>query len=886
MDWLVNTLYKRLKKENNSMGIVQNSKFRCSVKQEPPLGFHQELRPKVTGKFIFSGEQKLYTKGVTYGTFRPNYDGELFPESPVVARDFAQMVATGLNTVRVYTVPPLWLLDIAHQHGLRVMVGLPWEQHVAFFDDKKLIQSIEDRVRTAVRSIAKHPALLCYVIGNEIPAPIVRWYGPRWIEKFLNKLYNLVKAEDPGSLVTYVNYPSTEYLQLPFIDFVCFNVYLETKDRLEAYLARLQNLAGERPLVMAEIGLDSIRNGEHTQAETLTWQIRTIFAAGCTGCFVFAWTDQWYRGGSEIEDWDFGLTNRQRHPKPALEAVRQAFNDAPFPANFDWPRISVAVCSYNGTRTIRDTLKGLQHLDYPSYEVIVVDDGSTDGVARIAQEYDVKVIIHPQNQGLSSARNTALKAATGEIIAYIDDDAYPDPHWLNYLAIAFMNGDYAGVGGPNIPPPSDGWIADCVANAPGGPIHVLLSDQEAEHIPGCNMAYWKSYLEAIGGFDPRFRAAGDDVDVCWRIQEQGWRLGFSPAAVVWHHRRNSVKIYWKQQKGYGKAEALLEQKWPQKYNAVGHLSWSGRLYGKGLVQMLRWQSERIYHGIWGSALFQSIYQPAPGLYSAITTMPEWHLIIFVLAGLSSLGGFWKPMLFFIPFLLAAVATSIMQAILSAAKASFNTPVESRLTGFKLYSLTALLYLLQPLARLWGRLDNGLTPWRRRGTTFYKSPRPRNSAIWSESWQPLEKRLQMLEDALRKQGVIVSHGSDFDRWDLEVRGGLFGSVQIFMAIEEHGGGKQLVRFRSWPKVAIPALVIIFLLALLGAIAAFAQAGIASALLGLAVVLLVVSAFRDCVAATATYLHGLKEVEGYHFYAVASNSATSNSYEQVISPTGDL
>jgi glycosyltransferase involved in cell wall biosynthesis len=181
----------------------------------------------------------------------------------------------------------------------------------------------------------------------------------------------------------------------------------------------------------------------------------------------------------------------------------------------------VAICSYNGSLTIRDTLEALQHLEYPDYEVIVVDDGSSDHVAEIAKEYGVRVIIHAKNQGLSSARNTALEAAIGEIITYIDDDAYPDPHWLTYLAATFLNGDYAGVGGPNLPPPGDGWIADCVANAPGGPIHVLLSDQEAEHIPGCNMAYWKSHLQAVGGFDPRFRAAGDDVDICWQLQKRG-----------------------------------------------------------------------------------------------------------------------------------------------------------------------------------------------------------------------------------------------------------------------------------------------------------------------------------------------------------------------------
>ena len=101
-----------------------------------------------------------------------------------------------------------------------------------------------------------------------------------------------------------MNYPTTEYLQLPFLDLVCFNVYLETQERLEAYLARLQNIAGDRPLLMGEVGLDSRRNGEYIQADVLDWQIRTIFAAGCAGTFVFAWTDEWHRGGHDIQDWD------------------------------------------------------------------------------------------------------------------------------------------------------------------------------------------------------------------------------------------------------------------------------------------------------------------------------------------------------------------------------------------------------------------------------------------------------------------------------------------------------------------------------------------------------------------------------------------------------
>src|ERR687894_824440 len=272
---------------------------------------------------------------------------------------------------------------------------------------------------------------------------------------------------------------------------------------MKAYLARLHNLAGDRPLVLAEFGLDSRRHGETRQAESLNWQIRTAFANGCAGAFVFSWTDEWHRGGHDIEDWDFGLTRRNRNPKPALAVVREAFAEVPFPKGTPWPRISVLVCSHNGARTIRDCLEGLLALGYPDYEVIVVDDGSTDATAEIAGEYDLR-LIRTENRGLSSARNTGMEAATGEIVAYLDDDARPDPQWLAYLAAGFLRTEHAGIGGPNIPPPED----------------------RAEHVPGCNLAVKREAMAAIGGFDARYWIAGDDVDFCWRIQQAGHTIGF------------------------------------------------------------------------------------------------------------------------------------------------------------------------------------------------------------------------------------------------------------------------------------------------------------------------------------------------------------------------
>jgi O-antigen biosynthesis protein len=815
------------------------------------------MRIRVRGKFLFAGEAKLYLRGVTYGTFHPDKTGAQFPPRQQVDEDFQQMAASGVNAVRVYTPPPFWLLDLAWQHGLYVMVGLPWEQHIAFLDQAGLQKAIEQRVRAAVRESSNHPAVLCYVVGNEIPAPIVRWHGRRRVERFIRRLYRAVKAEAPETLVTYVNYPTTEYLDLPFLDFFCFNVYLETPDKLDDYLAQLQNLAGDKPLVMAEIGLDSRRNSDAKQAETLDWQIRTIFAAGCAGMFVFAWTDEWYRGGYDIEDWDFGLTTRNREPKPALRAVANAFEGPPFPAGIQWPKFSVVVCTYNGARTLRNCLEGLKAMTYPNFEVIVVDDGSKDDTATIAAQYPFQ-LIQTENCGLGSARNTGLKAANGEIVAYIDDDARPDPHWLHYLGWTYLNTDYAAVGGPNIPPPEDGPIAECVANAPGGPVHVMFNHRDAEHIPGCNCSFRRDQLNAVGGFDPRYRAAGDDVDVCWRFLERGWKIGFHAGAMVWHHRRPSLRTYWKQQRGYGKAEALLEAKWPSKYNSFGHVTWAGRLYGKGLTKALgHW---RVYHGFWGSAPFQRLYTARPHSLASLMLTPEWYLLNLMLAVLvvvSPSHGFLRysaiPLLVSVFVPLLSVARSVSEAQFLHAKLRYRL-------------LTGVLHIVQPLARLWGRFAHGLTPWKRRGVHEWAGLHSRVLRVWSEKWKAPEEWLTSVEGLLRSEDVSVQRGGDYDTWDIQTRGGFAGIVRLKLAIEEHGGGKQMLLFRLEPSVTRMAGVAVILMSLISVLAYIDHSVQLSAVFVMGAVLVLYRMITDCTVAAATVESALE--------SLSEKSATAN------------
>jgi GT2 family glycosyltransferase len=813
-------------------------------------------RPCVRGKFVFLNEDKLYIRGVTYGTFCPLDDGAEFPHPEVVERDFAGMAANGINAVRTYTVPPRWLLDSAYRHGLHVMVGLAVERYVGFLADKKGAPDIEALVGAGVRGCADHPAVLCYAIANEIPAPIVRWFGARQIERYLGRLCRAVKAEDSRALVTYVNYPSTEYLQLPFLDLICFNVYLESRERLEAYLARLQNLAGERPLVLTEVGLDSRRHGELAQARVLAWQVQVAFAAGCAGAFVYAWTDEWFRAGATVDDWDFGLTRRDRSPKPGLAAVRKAFTEVPLPLDLPWPRISVVVCTYNGQRTIRDCLEGLLELQYPNFEIIVVDDGSTDATAAIVRQYDIAPTT-TAHRGLSHARNVGIETAAGEIVAFIDDDARPDPHWLTYFAPTFLRTDHVGVGGPNIAPAGDGVIAECVANSPGGPVHVLLSDQEAEHVPGCNMAFRKAALQAIGGFDPQFRTAGDDVDVCWRLQQAGGTLGFSAAAMVWHHRRNSVRAYWRQQRGYAKAEVLLERKWPEKYNAAGHPHWAGRMYGKGLAQMLG-RRGRIYHGTWGTAPFQVLDQPIPSMLRSLPLMPEWYLVVATLVAFSAIGIVWARLRLVFPLLVLAVGALVLPAGLGAVRASFPSGPRSRVAWLRLRSLTAALHLLHSAARLWGRQRHGLTPWRRHGRAGLSVPW-RTCTTWTECWQAPERRLQQLERAIREAGAVVVRGGPYDRWDLQVCGGMLGAIRVLMAVEEHGAGRQLVRVRWWPRYPIPVVVAIVLAAGLSIMAALDHMGVVPALfLGVAG-LLGLRALQQSAGAAAAARSALRQAE---------------------------
>ena len=265
---------------------------------------------------------------------------------------------------------------------------------------------------------------------------------------------------------------------------------------------------------------------------------------------------------------------------------------------------------------------------------------------------------------------------------------------------------------------------------------------------------------------------------------------------------------------------------------------------------------RVEYGVWGTGAFQTAVERSPSQLWSIVGMPEWYLVIGGLGVLAAAGGLWRPLLVAAPLVLVAAGLFVVKAL--AASAACDPPMIPRrgVRSFAHRTLTIALHLAQPLARLRGRLGHGLTPWRRRGPIGVALPFPRRRVIWSETWLSPESRLQALAEGLRHDGAVVLHGGSRDRWDLEIRGGGFGTARLRAVVEEHGSGKQLARFAVRPRVTRLSVALVATFAPFAAWAATDGAIPAAFLLGGVAALVALSAMKDCCQAVAAGLRALR------------------------------
>ncbi len=802
----------------------------ASAESPASLATSPTLEPiRVRAKFFFAGERKFFVKGVTYGPFAPDAEGHFVGDATKAQRDFALMREMGINLLRIYHVPPRWFLDTAREFGLRVLISIPWAEHIEFLNQPKMRRQIVETIRSAVAKHKGHEAIFGYLVGNEIPTTMVRWLGARQVIEFVEHLINVARETDPRPLYSYASYPPTEYLLPQNVDFCSFNVYLERQRDFEKYLARLQNLAEDKPLMFGEFGLDTMRKSEEMQAEVLTWHLETVVRGGAAGTIFFAWTDEWFTGGFEITDWAFGLVTRDRQPKKAFHVLKEMLGGDSSITNkvklARYPKVSVIVCSYNGGKTLPDCLQSLDQVNYPDFEIILVDDGSTDNTQQLVKEFvagreerkaslpEFTNIVQP-NMGLSYARNAGAAASKGEIFAYTDSDCMADPDWLYYMVGTLISGDYVGVGGPNISPPAVDWIQAAVSAAPGGPSHVLLTDVVAEHIPGCNMAFHRAAFESIIGFDTEYRKAGDDVDFCWRLQTNGGVIAFSPSAIVWHYRRFTLKAFRKQQEGYGEAESMLRFKHLIFFGPTGTAKWKGQIYG---APRFTWLFHRpvIYHGVFGFGLFQSIYPKPQSEVAAYVSSIEWVALTAFMAVL----GWPLEKLRMVPLLMFGAT------FLVALSYMLHARIERRFDTIPARLLVAFLAFMQPLGRGWARYftwlkykhtpravistpEEGLAAASRRGGISKLD-------FWNETGKGREQLLTDIFSAMETEGWRYSADTGWKDWDIRMYGNQFWSVQVRTVTEYHGGPKCLTRVRlEYRPVVTTVLINLLILLTLG------------------------------------------------------------------------
>ena len=752
-------------------------------------------RVRVDGNHLSLGGEPFRVKGVTYGSFAARLDGELFPEPDQVKQDLVAIREAGLNTVRTYTLPPVEFLDLASELGVRLIVGVDYpdwryETSPGRAATRRVRRAGLHAVERAMELCSQRPEVLAISVGNEVPADVTRAHGIRKVENVIGELIDAVHDADPQMLATYCNFPTTEFLQIPAQDLVCMNVFLEDPRTFRRYIRHLQVLADDRPLLLTELGLASEIHGEESQAEVLRWQLRTLDECGVAGATVFSWTDDWAVDDVAIDGWGFGVTDVDRRPKLGLDVLRRWASTGVRDLRAHWPRISVVVCAYNAEKHIDACLGSLAASDYPELEVIVCDDGSTDETLTRARRFPFR-IVELDHGGLSRARNEGIAAATGQIVGFLDADAFCHPQWPYYLALSLEDEELGGTGGPNLPVEGAGIVERAVSASPGGPIHVLVTDDRAEHVPGCNCAFRKSDLLAVEGFDPRYTTAGDDVDLCWKLLDADRDIAFSPAAQVRHHRRDSFRGYLKQQRGYGRAERMVASNHRHRFNRLGQARWSGFIYGGprlfgGVLRPL------IYHGYQGRAPYQSV------VHRRAEAARDWGTALLPLVALVALIGLTLVPFFRVGLWVAvgSIATAVGYAVAVAIAAQ---PGRTEEHPVKYRSLVAAMYLTQPIVRAWGRVFTR----RQRAESLPVEP----SGNWTGD---RERWLANLENGLRERGLGVRIGEAHDGWDLDTSIGFLVAMRVTVAVV--WGWIPVKRLRLRPR--LPAVIGTALLAAAG------------------------------------------------------------------------
>jgi glycosyltransferase involved in cell wall biosynthesis len=656
------------------------------------------------------------------------------------------------------------VLDLATYTDLHALVELAVKPEDLL--DSARVREATARIVKTVNSWRNHPALIGYLIDCPIGPEQLRMIGVERPRRALDRIVREIHSREPRALVALKHRPSTVALASGTEDFLYAEVGGMTAAELAPFTIALHNLAMARPVV---IEFPQAVAGQGAAQDEL---VATAFGVGAAGVVAPPVSRP------AASDW---LAARPLRAEEASPFVSLNGTCPPAPARV--PMVSVVICAYNAERTMRPCMESLRRLKYPNYEVVVVDDGSRDRTAEIAMEFPEFRLIRQPNKGLSVARNVGLFAARGEIIAYTDSDCVVDPDWLTLMVRAMVEGGFDGCGGPNYAPHEEGRVEGCVAAAPGAPCHVLVAEDRAEHLAGCNMVFTKAALVAVGGFDAQFTSAGDDVDICWRVLDAGMTLGYCPSAFVWHFRRNTVKAYYGQQRGYGRAEAALYLKYPERFNGLGQIKWRGTI--PGLAATVPGALRRRIGWTRKAEAAQTVRDEVPGILSFLPQTLEWNLVFASVAVFA-----WCARFTVLPAF-AMLSLGLAWALHYA----WQAPLEKCHNSLGSRLFVACLAWSGPMVRTWTRwkmrmrpagLGGELLPRQRPGLRWLS--RSFHLSYWNEAWTTRESLLEHVARQFSRAGLAVTTDPGWNDFDLEVRPDPWTRLCFKTADEEHEGAR--------------------------------------------------------------------------------------------------
>ncbi|MBF6568569.1 MAG: glycosyltransferase [Candidatus Binataceae bacterium] len=711
------------------------------------------------GKFFLRGDQKFFIKAVRLDgpIIATNFDDKLRTLSRVEELHRDHITALVLTAEQAEAA-----LELAAMGGLYVLVELSLDPDSLW--SRSSLRAAESWIESNVRSLGGRAGLLGFLIDCPVPQDALRAHGLRAARRALRRLLNLIR--EPGFAAGIHHRIETRSLALDDEDFVYTDAVGLSPLELRDYLVSIHNLADSRPVIIEF-------NGANPSLDELA---ATAFGMGAAGVVAPA-------ALIPPPDQALAVTAHPADSKPFL-----ALNGDCPPVPAETPMVSVVICAYNAERTMRACLEALARLDYSNYEVIVVDDGSRDRTAEISAGFPQFRLIRQLNKGLSAARNVGLHAARGEIVAYTDSDCVVDPHWLTFMAGTMIERGFDSCGGPNYAPHEDGQFEACCAASPGAPCHVLTAEDRAEHLAGCNMMFRRRVLLDVGGFDPQFTTAGDDVDICWRILDAGYSVGFCPSAFVWHFRRNTIRAYYGQQRGYGRAEAMLYFKYPERFNLLGQIRWRGRI--PGLSRMIPGGE---HHRIWWNApagYAQALDTPIKSMLAFLPQTFEWNFFAGVMVIVSMLRGFT---------ILPALAM-FLAGPLWALYYARRAPLERCHRRLSSRLLIGLLAYSGPMQRTIARYQTRLKIVANTGIANATRQRPLINLIgrsvvlsyWNDSYTTREIILYSLTRLCNRLHYPVMMEAGWRDYDLEVRRDLWTRIEFRTADEEHGGMRLINR----------------------------------------------------------------------------------------------